>query len=307
MPRDPSSARKGPSIRPSGEVKRPKVGRKAVSTPRASKHPPLPVATETEVLVQSGRRCCICFVLRQDAEAKKGQIAHLDHNPKNNAIRNLAFLCLHHHDDYDGQTRQSKGLTIQEVKRYRDMLYQARATPPVNDPQVTGDIPSPSEVIAYWRAKGTERHRGLSDYLSAVAAEATALANYWNKIASALEQEIGKPNAASSNAVMEFAQLGLLSTPNPEYNRIVLHYRALSSTTGDIVTKEVRSDVVHALSTIIRAREELMDSLTNACQVLRNDDSLPEETLAQAKNALSALNWEAAALDVLAKRHKAKG
>ncbi|TPG42461.1 hypothetical protein EAH79_00750 [Sphingomonas koreensis] len=39
---------------------------------------PLPTATETAVLVQSRRRCCICFGLDRDTRLKMGQIAHLD-------------------------------------------------------------------------------------------------------------------------------------------------------------------------------------------------------------------------------------
>lgn len=55
---------------------------------------------------------------------KKGQIAHLDRDRTNNAEDNLAFLCLDHHDEYDSKTSQSKGLTEQEVKVYREQLYQ---------------------------------------------------------------------------------------------------------------------------------------------------------------------------------------
>jgi len=32
------------------------------------------------------------------------------------------FLCLDHHDQYDSETRQSKNLTIQEVKNFRNEL-----------------------------------------------------------------------------------------------------------------------------------------------------------------------------------------
>ena len=74
------------------------------------------------VLVSSRRRCCICFGLDRDTELKTGQIAHLDGNRDNNQIDNLAFLCLHHHDEYDSRTSQRKGLTIGEVKRYRSEL-----------------------------------------------------------------------------------------------------------------------------------------------------------------------------------------
>lgn len=85
----------------------------------------VPSEIETELLIRSRRRCCICFGLHQDLDVKKGQIAHLDHNPSNNKFDNLAWLCHDHHDEYDSTTRQSKGLTIQEMKKYSDSLYEA--------------------------------------------------------------------------------------------------------------------------------------------------------------------------------------
>jgi len=75
-----------------------------------------------DIVTACRRRCCICFGLRNDDNEKRGQIAHLDRDPANNAIDNLAFLCLEHHDQYDSRTSQSKGLTIDEVKRYRTAL-----------------------------------------------------------------------------------------------------------------------------------------------------------------------------------------
>lgn len=81
-------------------------------------------STVTSVLIKSRRRCCICFGLERDTNLKAGQIAHLDQNSSNNAEDNLAFLCLVHHDEYDSQTRQRKGLTLGEVKAFRAELYE---------------------------------------------------------------------------------------------------------------------------------------------------------------------------------------
>jgi hypothetical protein len=80
-------------------------------------------ATEAELLNSCRRRCAICYGLNRDFRLKQGQIAHLDHNPQNNTLSNLAFLCLDHHDQYDSRPSQSKQLTIAEVKSYRDELY----------------------------------------------------------------------------------------------------------------------------------------------------------------------------------------
>jgi len=80
--------------------------------------------TQVEVLVQSRRRCCICFGLTRDVKVKKGQIAHLDHNKNNPSLENLVFLCFDHHDEYDSQTSQSKRLRKEEVEKYRDELFR---------------------------------------------------------------------------------------------------------------------------------------------------------------------------------------
>lgn len=88
------------------------------------KRKPIPQEVITLVLVSSARRCCLCFGLNGDFEQKQGQVAHVDHNSGNPDFDNLAFLCLNHHDQYDGQTRQSKGFTVDELKAYRSLLYQ---------------------------------------------------------------------------------------------------------------------------------------------------------------------------------------
>jgi hypothetical protein len=88
-----------------------------------TKRPGVPSDIETELFIRSRRRCCICFGLDQSLSVRKGQIAHLDRNPSNNRLDNLAWLCHDHHDEYDSSTRQSKGLTIREVKSYRELLY----------------------------------------------------------------------------------------------------------------------------------------------------------------------------------------
>ena len=85
----------------------------------------IPQNTQDDIITLSGRKCCLCFGINSDFSPKKGQIAHLDQNPENNDIDNLAWLCLDHHDEYDSRTSQSKGLTIGEVKQYRTKLYEA--------------------------------------------------------------------------------------------------------------------------------------------------------------------------------------
>lgn len=86
---------------------------------------PISKAVETAVLLTSRRRCCICFGLNRDTSLKSGQIAHLDHDNSNNAENNLAFLCFDHHDEYDSRSSQRKGLTVNEVKVFKQELVAA--------------------------------------------------------------------------------------------------------------------------------------------------------------------------------------
>ena len=84
---------------------------------------PTRTSTETDVLLASRRRCCLCVFLKNRDEERRGQIAHLNHDPSDPRFENLVWLCLEHHDEYDGKTSQSKGITPDEVRAYRDQLY----------------------------------------------------------------------------------------------------------------------------------------------------------------------------------------
>lgn len=83
-----------------------------------------PKEVETAILTRSARRCCLCFGLNGDAEEKRGQIAHVDRNPKNAAFVNGAYLCIPHHDEYDSRKRQSKNYSAEELIAYRERLYR---------------------------------------------------------------------------------------------------------------------------------------------------------------------------------------
>jgi hypothetical protein len=73
----------------------------------------------------SRRRCALCFGLHRNAQIKRGQIAHVDGDRTNNAIANLVYLCLEHHEEYDSTSRQAKGITPTELKKYRSELQVA--------------------------------------------------------------------------------------------------------------------------------------------------------------------------------------
>jgi hypothetical protein len=91
---------------------------------------PTPPVIEQEVLRLCRRRCCLCYGLSNDLTVKQGQIAHLDRNPANFELGNLAFLCLFHHDQYDTRTSQSKRLTESEGRYFRQTLHDLIARDP---------------------------------------------------------------------------------------------------------------------------------------------------------------------------------
>lgn len=77
---------------------------------------------ENEVLLRCRRRCCVCFGLYRDGRVKRGQIAHLFCRKERHELEDLAFLCLDHHDQYDSMTSQSKKLTANEIRVFRNEL-----------------------------------------------------------------------------------------------------------------------------------------------------------------------------------------
>lgn len=83
----------------------------------------LNTTTEKNILVNSGRRCSLCYGLNGDSSIKSGQIAHIDKNSSNDSEGNLVFLCFDHHNEYDSINSQAKGITKKELVHYRDKLY----------------------------------------------------------------------------------------------------------------------------------------------------------------------------------------
>jgi hypothetical protein len=113
----------------------------------------VPKAIETSLLLAARRRCCLCVFLQDRDEVRRGQIAHLNRDPSDFRFDNLVWLCLEHHDEYDGRTSQSKGLTSTEVEAYREKLYarhpeiveQARNSSSVAESQEIPSLPPRSD------------------------------------------------------------------------------------------------------------------------------------------------------------------
>ncbi len=120
------------------------------------------------VVARCRRRCCICYGLQTDKSEKKGQIAHLDHESSNNALDNLVFLCLEHHDQYDTSTSQSKGLTAEELRRYHAELlaFVERNFPPSDAPIAaapTAALDRPAYRTPSRRENSLQRSRSPAD------------------------------------------------------------------------------------------------------------------------------------------------
>ena len=76
---------------------------------------PIPVSTETEVMYQHDRTCCVC-----NQPGKSVQIHHIDEDPSNNELGNLAVLCLEDHNSTQVRGGFSKQLKAPDVIKYRN-------------------------------------------------------------------------------------------------------------------------------------------------------------------------------------------
>jgi hypothetical protein len=94
-------------------------------------------SNQAKIFLASRRRCCLCVFLNHRDEVRQGQIAHLNRDASDSRLENLVFLCFEHHDDYDTRRSQSKGFLAEEVREYRDKLYQKyNDTKPTTDQTV---------------------------------------------------------------------------------------------------------------------------------------------------------------------------
>src|SRR5471032_1705521 len=70
-------------------------------------------------------RCCLCEHLSElPPRVRNGQIHHLDGNPSNNAIDNLVWLCIEHHEDVGKVGRASRRMSPAVIRRYQKRLQK---------------------------------------------------------------------------------------------------------------------------------------------------------------------------------------
>lgn len=126
--------------------------------------------TEAQVLLLSRRRCPVCYFVGLELGERRGQIAHLDRNPGNSALDNLCFMCLDHHDVYDGKTSQSKGYSEKEVREYRDRLYAAMGE--LAFPEEAGETREPTTMNMELYARRLAVYKVLSTFLAGILRDA---------------------------------------------------------------------------------------------------------------------------------------
>ncbi len=66
------------------------------------------------------------------------------------SLANLVFLCLEHHDEFDGRTSQSKGLSAHEVKHYRAKLSERLAEVDLHDSPKFKPLPNAKPQRTRW-------------------------------------------------------------------------------------------------------------------------------------------------------------
>ena len=185
-----------------------------------------PVSKENQekVLVQSARRCCICFGLHGRFDEVQGQIAHLDGNNENNDLENLAFLCLPCHERYDSTTSQSKGLTIEEAKRYRDMLHeQVRKWRNEQKPQLISDFPDLAHQI--WPLM-TENRRAFTSYGPRSGAESAAPVRWDLSLWEEAKADIILPNNQRIREIIENSWNHVPEEYQPIFEKMLAHIYA---------------------------------------------------------------------------------
>jgi hypothetical protein len=76
---------------------------------------PIPDCVAAEVLYQHDRICCVC-----NEPGKAIQIHHIDENPSNHSLENLAVLCLQHHEETHLHGGFGRKLRAVDVMKHRE-------------------------------------------------------------------------------------------------------------------------------------------------------------------------------------------
>lgn len=84
----------------------------------AKERVPIPEEVVTSIMYLSNRTCCLC-----NEPGRPVQIHHIDEDPSNNEVTNLAILCLLCHDETMIKGGFGRKLSAAQVSKYRDEWY----------------------------------------------------------------------------------------------------------------------------------------------------------------------------------------
>jgi hypothetical protein len=117
---------------------------------------PIPNETAARVLFLADRTCCVCR-----GKGKPVQIHHIDENPANNDLRNLAVLCFDCHRETQIRGGFDRKLDADQVILYRDdwnrIVARRRATEEVamrHEPDDRINIEQITSIAEIYRVDG---------------------------------------------------------------------------------------------------------------------------------------------------------
>ncbi len=105
----------------------------------AKERVPIPDDLTAEVMFASDRSCCVCRL-----ERHKVQIHHIDEDPSNNTLENLAVICLHCHSDAHTTGAFVRNLTPELIRLYNSSwrdIVKLRLRP-------SGELPGQLELAS---------------------------------------------------------------------------------------------------------------------------------------------------------------
>jgi len=134
---------------------------------------PIPDDISAEVMFQHDRTCCVCHV-----RGKAVQIHHIDEDPTNHAVDNLAVLCFDHHEETQVRGGFAKKLKPVDVVRCRDdwidrvrvrrdkidelVVRQTVGMAPIQLEPQDWDMPSTAQVIGFLNALPSIRRAAIA-------------------------------------------------------------------------------------------------------------------------------------------------
>lgn len=138
---------------------------------------PIPDSTAAEILFAQDHTCCVC-----NEPGKPVQIHHIDDNPSNHELTNLAVLCFDDHDRTQQKGGFGRKLSATEVRRYRDdwlkrIIERRNKADEIAAAKRSGtEMPSHIEPTVDWRQPSELLLKGYVRSLPDVRKEATLAA-----------------------------------------------------------------------------------------------------------------------------------